>query len=157
MPLSLGPVAAFMLVVVVIGCVGWAQPARLVRSVVLSAREHDAVRAALDMSKRLVVVNQKLEQQGYGPLRHGIGVHTGTVVAANIDSEDRLSYAMVGDTVNLASRLQALTKDIACEVLFSEATFHHLDKTETVSAGVEPVPPMHVKGKRLPVACYKII
>jgi len=46
LPLSLGPVAAFALVVVVIGCVGWARPARLVRSVVLAAREHDAVRAA---------------------------------------------------------------------------------------------------------------
>jgi peptide/nickel transport system permease protein len=46
LPLSLGPGAAFVLVAVVIGCVGWAQPARLVRSVVLAAREHDAVRAA---------------------------------------------------------------------------------------------------------------
>ena len=85
-----------------------------------------AVRAALEMSKRLLVVNQKLEQQGYGPLRHGIGVHTGTVVAANIGSEDRLSYAMVGDTVNLTSRIQGLNKKYGTEILVSSTTVSRL-------------------------------
>ena len=46
------------------------------------------------------------------PLRNGIGIHTGTVLAGNIGSSDRLSYALVGDSVNLTSRMQALTKEL---------------------------------------------
>ena len=85
-----------------------------------------AVRAALSMQQRLFVVNEKLKQQGYRPLRHGIGIHTGTVVAANIGSEDRLSYAMVGDTVNLASRIQGLNKEFGTDLLISATTMENL-------------------------------
>ena len=115
-----------------------------------------AFKAALDMKQRLVALNRHFKDQGWPELRHGIGLHTGEAVVANIGSPERLSYLLVGDTVNLASRLQSLTKDVGCEVLFSKATFQHLDEADTVSAGVEPVPPIQVKGKRLPVACYKI-
>jgi class 3 adenylate cyclase len=52
----------------------------------LENHPNHALLAALAMRERLVVVNQKLEKQGYGPLRHGIGIHTGMVVAANIGS-----------------------------------------------------------------------
>ena len=115
-----------------------------------------AFRAALDMKKRLAALNREFQARGWPELRHGIGIHTGAAVVANIGSPERLSYLLVGDTVNLASRLQSLTRDFGCEVLFSEATFQHLDAADPVSAGVEPVPPIQVKGKRLPVACYKI-
>src|SRR5581483_2791513 len=69
-----------------------------------------AVRAALDMRARLVALNEARRRAGKPPLRHGIGVHTGTVLAGNIGASERLSYALVGDTVNLASRIQDLTK-----------------------------------------------
>ena len=46
------------------------------------------------------------------PIRHGIGIHTGEVLAASIGSPERLSYALVGDPVNLASRIQDLTKEV---------------------------------------------
>ncbi len=81
-----------------------------------------AVQAALEMKKRLYTVNQDLEQRGYPPLFHGIGIHTGEVVAANIGSPDRLSYALVGDTVNLASRLQGLNKEFGTEIIISATT-----------------------------------
>jgi class 3 adenylate cyclase len=111
-----------------------------------------AVRAALAMQDRLVVVNEKLAQQGYGPLRHGIGVHTGTVVAANIGSEDRLSYAMVGDTVNLASRIQGLNKKFGTDLLISSTTVEKL----VDDIAVEKLPATTVKGKRNPVEVYKL-
>jgi adenylate cyclase len=115
-----------------------------------------AFRAALDMKKRLATLNRDFQEKGWPQLRHGIGIHTGEAVVANIGSPERLSYLLVGDTVNLASRLQSLTRDIGCEVLFSEATFQYLGAKDMADAAVKPVPPMHVKGKRLPVACYKI-
>ena len=73
----------------------------------LSLENHaaKAVQAALEMRARLDAVNDRLKKQGHAALRHGIGIHTGQVVAANIGSPDRLSYALVGDTVNLASRI----------------------------------------------------
>jgi len=111
-----------------------------------------AVRAALAMQQRLFVVNEKLKQQGYRPLRHGIGIHTGSVVAANIGSEDRLSYAMVGDTVNLASRIQSLNKVFGTDLLISAATIKHL----TDSIATEKLPATTVKGKHEPVEIYKL-
>ena len=65
-----------------------------------------ALRAGLEMHRRLALFNRRLEGQGRPPLAHGIGIHTGTVLAANIGGGDRLSYALVGDPVNLASRIQ---------------------------------------------------
>jgi adenylate cyclase len=115
-------------------------------------RDHPrmAVMAALDMRKRLKMVNGELVRQGYGPLAHGIGIHTGDVVAANIGSPDRLSYALVGDTVNLASRLQGLTKEFGTEIIISAATRARLNGDVSFAE----LPPTAVKGKRDPIHLY---
>ena len=81
-----------------------------------------AVRAAITMRGRLKIVNHNLTHQGYAPLRHGIGIHTGEVLAGNIGGGDRLSYSLVGDTVNLASRLQGLNKQFGTEIIVSGQT-----------------------------------
>ena len=121
----------------------------------LENHPNHALLAAIAMRERLVVVNQKLEKQGYGPLRHGIGIHTGMVVAANIGSEDRLSYAMVGDTVNLASILQGLNKEFGTDLLISEITVERL--VDDIDIEVEKLPATTVKGKRNPVEVYKLV
>src|SRR5262249_11873998 len=77
------------------------------------------VRAALDMRARLTNWNAARQRDGRPPLRNGIGVHTGTVLAGNIGSVDRLAYALVRDPVNLASRLQSLTKELQADILVS--------------------------------------
>jgi adenylate cyclase len=81
-----------------------------------------AVRAATAMNRQLIELNQDFSKRGWPSLRHGIGIHTGEAVAANIGSPNRLSYLLVGDTVNLASRLQGLTKDMEEEIIISKAT-----------------------------------
>jgi adenylate cyclase len=111
-----------------------------------------AVRAAMEMRKRLVTVNENLQQKGYAPLRHGIGIHTGNVVAANIGSEDRLSYALVGDTVNVASRIQSLNKEFNTDVLISGTTLKRL--TEYIHG--EKLGATPVKGKKDPVEIFKL-
>jgi len=112
-----------------------------------------AVETALEMRRLLMVVNEKLKRQGYGPLKHGVGIHSGPVVAANIGSPNRLSYDLVGDTVNLASRIQGLTKTFATDILISATTRTSLgDDFE-----VEKLPTTTVKGKKDPVKIYKVL
>lgn len=109
-----------------------------------------AVRAARKMITRLTVLNDTLAKQGYPTLSHGIGIHTGEVVAANIGSPDRLSYALVGDTVNLASRLQGLNKELGTEVLLSGSTRSRMEN----AIALKELPPQHVKGKSQQVEVY---
>ena len=69
-----------------------------------------AATAALAMQRRLAVLNRSLEQQGLPTLRQGIGLHVGEVIAGNLGSSQRLEFTVVGATVNLACRLEALTR-----------------------------------------------
>src|SRR5262249_3752986 len=87
---------------------------------VANSRHPDlAVAAALEMRRRLEAWNAGRAREGRTTLRHGIGVHSGRVLAGNIGSPDRLSWTLVGDPVNLAARLQALNKDFGSDILLS--------------------------------------
>ena len=121
----------------------------------IASRDHAAmaVRAALDMRGRLRAWNARREAAGKPALRHGIGIHTGTVLAGNIGGAERLSYALVGDPVNLASRIQGLTKDFKVDILISEATRKSIDSGVTV----EELPAVRVKGRAEEVNVYKVV
>ena len=111
-----------------------------------------AVRAALDMRARLSAWNRERARAGKAPLRHGIGVHTGTVLAGSIGSRERLSYALVGDAVNLASRIQGLTKELGGDILVSGATRARLGgRVPLVRAAAA-----HVKGHTAEVEVYRL-
>jgi class 3 adenylate cyclase/CHASE2 domain-containing sensor protein len=112
-----------------------------------------AVRAAISMRRRLKMVNRRLVQQGYAPLRHGIGIHTGEVLAANIGGGDRLSYSLVGDTVNLASRLQSLNKQFGTEIIISAQTLTGMDK----DIPVKQLPSTPIKGKTKKVDIFAVL
>ena len=112
-----------------------------------------AVKAALEMRRRLITLNQSLEKQGFSPFQHGIGIHTGAVLAGNIGSKDRISYALVGDTVNLASRIMGLTKEFSCDIILSQTTNSLL----TGNFIAEQLSAVNVKGKKEKVLIYKLI
>ena len=116
------------------------------------ASEKQAIDAALEMRTRLSKVNLKLANQGFPPLRHGIGLHTGNVVAANIGSTQRLSYAMVGETVNIASRIQDLNKDYDTDILISDAVKQGVYRRIAMNA----IPPVFVKGVSEPLHLFSI-
>ena len=74
------------------------------------------------MKKNLEQLNEVRIREGKPPFRHGIGIHTGELLAGNTGSEDQPSYTLIGDTVNVASRLEELNKDRGTEVIFSAVT-----------------------------------
>lgn len=115
-----------------------------------------AFRAGMEMRRRLVELNQRHSEKGWPTLSHGIGIHTGTALAANIGSLDRMSYLLVGDTVNLASRLQALNKDLGTEMIVSAATHIHLPDSELVGTSLEKHSPTKIKGKHQRVSFFTV-
>ncbi len=114
-------------------------------------RQH-ALEAALEMRAQLSQVNLTLSKQGYPPLRHGIGLHAGKVVAANIGSPQRLSYALVGETVNIASRIQDLNKDFGTDILLSDDVQKRIDS----NLGIYPLKSVSLKGISNPLELFGI-
>ena len=109
-----------------------------------------AVRCALAMRTALVALNARRAGDGMPPLRIGIGIHTGTVVLGDIGAPARRDYTVVGDAVNVAARLQELTKGEGVDVLVSEATRSGLDDTVALSE----LRPLRIRGRTVPLlAC----
>lgn len=109
-----------------------------------------ALQAAMAMHRQLDEVNRYMKDRGHLPLSHGIGIHTGEVVAANIGSPQRLSYALVGDTVNVAARLQGLNKQLGTHILASGSTMARVDNDYPMKA----LPAMCVKGKSMEISLF---
>jgi adenylate cyclase len=94
-----------------------------------------ATRCAIEMLARMDKWNANLPA-GQPEMKIGIGIHSGTVTAGNVGSPDRLEYSVIGEAVNLASRLEALTKDFKTPIVISPATWEFIrDEFTTVSLG----------------------
>lgn len=109
-----------------------------------------AVRCALDMQREVADFNRARQAEGMPPLEMGIGINTGAVVAGNIGSAMRMEYTVIGDSVNIAARLQGMARP--GEVLVSEATLDRVRERVTAT----PLEPMTLKGKSQPVGVFRI-
>jgi adenylate cyclase len=110
----------------------------------------NAVKAAVTMQKRLIILNEELTTDGFGQVSMGIGLHTGEATIGYIGSDRRSEYTAIGDTVNLASRLESNAK--GGEILMSEAT-------ATASGNLIPVnprEPLTVKNRVQPVNVFEV-
>jgi adenylate cyclase len=117
------------------------------------ARHADhAVAAALEMSERLDRLNARWASEGRPQFNIGIGINTGEMIAGNIGSESIMSYTVIGDAVNLGSRIESLNKDYGTRILISEATRARL--AEPVAT--RRVDQVKVKGRQEPVVVYEV-
>jgi class 3 adenylate cyclase len=112
----------------------------------------DAVRAALAMREAMREYNAELEREGLGPLVLGIGIHRGPGLAGMVGSRERMEYGFVGRTVNLAARVQTLTRGHGVDILITDAVRSELDPSFELLA----MPPEHVKGIAEPVATFAV-
>ena len=112
-----------------------------------------AVKAALMMRIALYHFNENQIKNGRAPIKIGCGINSGPIVAGQIGSEDHMNYTVIGDTVNLASRTEALNKPFATDILITENTYL-LIKDKIIA---EEMPGVHVKGKTDPIKMYAVV
>ncbi len=117
----------------------------------------NAVRTALAMRTRLDTVNARWQAEGIPAIAMRVGIHTGPVVAGSLGGRERLEYTVLGDTVNIASRLESFDKNYnpdgsACRILIGGATRRSLGEQFVT----EPVGSMDLKGKDEPVEIHRV-
>ncbi len=114
----------------------------------------DALRSALGMRKALAEFNASGKSPG--EVRFGIGVQTGSLIAGNIGTTARLEYTFIGDTVNIASRLESKTKELGTDILVTGAVIGSINKKDD-DINFESVGHVELKGKSKSIELYKVL
>ncbi len=112
----------------------------------------NALLAARDMIDSLARLNKKWEAEGKPPFKIGVGLHLGEVIAGEIGSPDRTEFGVIGDAVNLASRVEGLTKTFGCDVIISD----DVRIAAGASDGLIDLGLVQVKGRKTPENLYGI-
>ena len=114
----------------------------------------NAIQAAVDIQNEVRAYNAERVSDGFDALRVGIGVHYGQLMLGTIGEEERMEGTVISDAVNLASRLEGLTKIYGVPVVISEQTIQQLEKTAHYQ--LRSLGKVRVKGKREPVSVFEI-
>jgi adenylate cyclase len=117
-----------------------------------SSHADDAVCAGRDILDAVDALNRELTAQGRSPIRIGIGLHTGPAVVGSIGSPQRLEFTAIGNTVNVASRVESLTKSLGRPMLFTAAVRARLNTTFSF----EELPPQQVRGVDEPLSVFAL-
>lgn len=111
-----------------------------------------AVIACLEMRIALNELNERRQQRGHSPILIGMGLHSGTAISGTIGSTERMEYTVIGDTVNMASRIESSTKAFGADLLISGAVAHDIESRFLLDFAGSA----EVKGKTEPIKMFKV-
>jgi two-component system sensor histidine kinase ChiS len=114
----------------------------------------DALQAAIAMQYQVSLYNLERQAEGYPSIAIGVGLHTGSLMLGTIGEEQRMESTVIADAVNLASRMEGLTKLYGGDILISEQTLSLLNEPEKYSHRF--LGRVTVKGKKAPVAVFEV-
>ncbi len=114
----------------------------------------DAVRAGIAMLHALVEYNQYRASVGYIPIKIGVGINTGSLILGIVGGPSRMDGTVISDTVNLASRIESLTKKYGVSLLITQQTFDHL--SNPADYAIRVIDQVQVKGKLEMVTVYEV-
>lgn len=114
----------------------------------------DAVQAAIAMQKQVALYNEQRQQQGEVPISIGIGLHTGNLMLGTVGESERMDTTVIADAVNLASRLEGLTKLYGAGIVISEYTLSRLEGLQNCNSRF--LDRVRVKGKTESLAVYEV-
>lgn len=115
----------------------------------------DALNASLDLQKALKVYNSHRAKCGYEPIRVGVGVHYGPVILGTVGSDDRMDTTVIGDSVNLAFRLEGLAPKYHADIVISAQTLNAIEEQHTVTYRMLDL--VRVKGRKAPIHIFEVL
>ena len=116
------------------------------------AHARHAMQAAMDMQNLLPELNESFKRQGFPAINIGVGLNTGKMNVGNMGSEFRMAYTVLGDAVNLSSRLESITKQYGVTLIVSEST-----KDQAPDWIYQEIDLVKVVGKKIPISIYRPI
>jgi len=125
----------------------------------VSSEDHaeSGIKAALAMNEKLEELNRERSSQGLFPIKIGIGVHSGPVIGGNLGNSNKLEYTVIGDTVNVASRIENLTKRYNSSLIVSGTTFEKIPPLLKKKVNMKAIANAEIRGKAQPLTLYSML
>lgn len=113
-----------------------------------------AVKACIDLQEQLEILNSKLVENNLPALRTGIGIYRGPLILGLIGAKDKIQYTIIGDSVNRATRLEGLTKELSTRLIITEEIFKTLE--ESIKQYFQSAGLTQIRGVDKPVSLFKL-
>lgn len=114
-----------------------------------------AVQAAIDIQDTIALYNEERLHKGQEPIRSGIGIHTGNLMLGTIGIPEHMQGSVIADAVNLAARLESMTKALGADIIMSSTTMYEMENPEKFSTRF--LGQIRVKGKKENIAVFEVL